>query len=63
MIRGQSFDKISNWLLVIVGVFLLVYQLNEYFTSHTHSENQLESQEIRNKQLIKLDANYDDHNH
>ena len=33
------------------------------FTSHTHSENQLGSQEVSNKQLIKLDTNYHDHNH
>jgi len=65
MIRGKFFDKISkfsNWTLVVAGVFLLVYQLNGYFTDHTHHhQNQLEPQESQNEQLIKLDNN--DHKH
>ena len=39
MLRGQFFDKISkfsNWGLVIAGTFLLIYQLNGYFTIHNH---------------------------
>ena len=39
MLRGQFFDKvskISNWGLIIAGVFLLIYQLNGYFTVHEH---------------------------
>ena len=47
MIRGKFFDKISrfsNWILVIAGIFLLVYQLNGYFTDHTHHhQNQLDT--------------------
>ena len=47
MIRGKFFDKISkfsNWILVVAGIFLLVYQLNGYFTNHTrHHQNQLDN--------------------
>jgi len=67
MIRGKFFDKISkfsNWILVVAGIFLLVYQLNGYFTNHTH-ENQLDPQELQNEQHIKLDTNDlpNDHDH
>jgi lysylphosphatidylglycerol synthetase-like protein (DUF2156 family) len=44
MIRGKFFDKISrfsNWILVVAGIFLLVYQLNGYYTENTHHQNQL----------------------
>jgi lysylphosphatidylglycerol synthetase-like protein (DUF2156 family) len=70
MIRGRFFDKISkfaNWILVVVGIFLLVYQLNGYFSNHTHhDQNQLGPQEPQNEELIKLDNNHkhdDDHKH
>ena len=67
MIRGKSFDrisKISNGILVAAGMILLVYQLNGYFTDHTHHhQNQLEPQELQNKQHIKLDTNSYDHSH
>ena len=71
MIRGKFFDKISrfsNWILVVAGIFLLVYQLNGYFTDHTHHhQNQLGPQESQNEQPIKLDNNNhnhdDDHSH
>jgi Ca2+/H+ antiporter len=56
MIRGKFFDKISkfsNWILVVAGVFLLVYQLHGYFTNHTH-QNQLDNKEYNHKH---------DHNH
>ena len=47
MIRGKFFDKISkfsNWILVAAGMILLVYQLNGYFTDHTHHhQNQLDT--------------------
>ena len=39
MLRGQFFDKVSkfsNWGLVVAGTFLLIYQLNSYFTIHDH---------------------------
>ena len=67
MIRGKFFDKISkfsNWILVVAGMSLLVYQLNGYFTDHTHHhQNQLEPQESQNEQLIKLDTNDHKHDH
>ena len=71
MIRGKFFDSISrfsNWILVVAGIFLLAYQLNGYFTDHTHHhQNQLGPQESQNEQLIKLDNNNhkhdDDHGH
>jgi len=60
MIRGQFFDKISkisNWILVVSGVFLLVYQLvsyqlNQYFDDHIYHYHQNE-----------LKKNDGDHNH
>ena len=36
LIRGKSFDKISklsNYGLIIAGIFLLIYQLNGFFTA------------------------------
>ena len=56
MIRGKFFDKISrfsNWILVVAGIFLLVFQLHGYFTNHTH-QNQLDNKEHNHKH---------DHNH
>lgn len=67
MIRGKSFDRISrisNWTLVVAGIFLLTYQLNGYFTDHTHHhQNHLEPQELKNEPHIKLDTNSYDHKH
>jgi hypothetical protein len=65
MIKGKSFDsisRISNWILVVAGIFLLTYQLNGYFTDHTH-QNYLELQELQNEQHIKLDTNSYDYKH
>ena len=63
--RGKYFEKISkfsNWMLVVVGILLLIYQLNGYFYNHSHShQNILGPQEFNNDSLIKLD-DYD-HNH
>jgi len=43
LLRGKYFDKISNGILVVAGIFLLVYQLNGYFTDHHehHPQNEL----------------------
>ena len=41
IIRGKIFNKISkisNWILIVLGMFLLVYKLNGYFTDHNHEE-------------------------
>ena len=65
MIRGKFFDRISkfsNGILVVAGIFLFVYQLNGYFTDHTH-HNQIEPQELKNEPHIKLDTNSYDHKH
>ena len=49
MIRGKFFDKVSklsNWGLIIAGIFLLIYQLNGYFTvdeQHYHIEPTVDS--------------------
>jgi ABC-type nickel/cobalt efflux system permease component RcnA len=65
--RLLSFDKISklsNLILVAVGIFLLAYQLNGYFTEQTHHhQNHLQPQELKNEQHIKLDTNSYEHNH
>ena len=56
MIRRESFKKISillNWGLIFLGMLLLIYQLNGYFTFEDHHNN-----EIHEKQM-KLD----EHNH
>ena len=42
IVRGKFFDKISqfsNWGLVVAGTFLLVVQLNGFFTDHDHHEH------------------------
>ena len=47
MVRGKFFDKISkfsNWGLIIAGIFLLIYQLNGFFTDHGH--HHIEPQKI-----------------
>ena len=39
LIRGKSFDKLSklsNYGLIIAGIFLLIYQLNGFFTEDEH---------------------------
>jgi len=53
IIRGKIFNKISkisNWILVVAGIFLLAYQLvsyqlNQYFDDHIyhHHQNELEN--------------------
>ena len=66
LLRGKSFDrvsKISNGILVVAGIVLLAYQLNGYFTDHTHHQQQLAPQELQNKPLIKLDNTDHEHSH
>ena len=45
LVRGEFFDRLSrlsNLGLIIAGLFLLVYQLNGYFTeNHHHDEPQM----------------------
>ena len=65
MIRGKLFDKISNWILVVAGIVLLVYQLNGYFTDHSHHQHkeipQQMPEETQGDQSIKSDTN--EHSH
>ncbi len=67
MVRGKSFDrisKISNWTLMVAGILLLAYQLNGYFTDHTHHHpNKIAPQESQTEQDIKLDTNDHDKKH
>ena len=56
MIRGESFKKISifsNWGLIVLGVLLLIYQLNGYFTFEGHHNNEIHENQLES----------DDHNH
>ena len=42
MVRGKFFDKISklsNWGLIIAGIFLLCFQLNGFFTDDNHNHD------------------------
>ena len=48
MLRGKFFDKISkfsNWGLVVAGTFLLIIQLNSFFTDHDHHHKDDEQSE------------------
>ena len=80
MIRGESFKKISifsNWGLIVLGVLLLIYQLNGYFTFEGHHnneihENQMESDNHNHHEELPLDSHdhdnnnnhsHDDHHH
>jgi len=57
MIKGELLDRItkfSNWILVVAGLFLLVFQLYCYSTNNKtpHHTNYIESEELHNKQHI-----------
>ena len=46
MLRGKFFDKISkfsNWGLILAGTFLLIFQLNSFFTDHDHHHDHEET--------------------
>ena len=56
IIRGELFKKISvllNWGLIVLGVLLLIYQLNGYFTFEDHHNNEIHENQME----------LDDHNH
>ena len=41
LIKGKSFDsisKVTNWILVVAGIGLLVFQLNGYFSDDVHHQ-------------------------
>jgi hypothetical protein len=48
MLRGKFFNqvsKISNWGLIIAGIFLFIFQLEGYFSNHSHEHNVPDSHE------------------
>ena len=56
MIRGESFKKISvllNWGLIFLGILLLNYQLNGYFTFEDYNNNKIHEKQMES----------DEHNH
>ena len=61
LIKGKFFDQISkfsNWTLMVAGILLLAYQLNGYFTDHSHHHPaQAVPQESQNEQVIQSDTN------
>jgi len=54
MIKAELFDRIAklcNWLLVIAGTFLLIFQLHGYFTDHSHHHSKyIEAEKLHNEQ-------------
>jgi len=49
MIRENSFKKISvllNWGLIVLGILLLIYQLNGYFTFEDHLNNEVHQNQM-----------------
>ena len=49
MIQKNSYEKISkllNWGLIVLGVLLLIYQLNGYFTSEEHHNNEIHEKKM-----------------
>ena len=68
LLRGKYFDrisKISNGLLIVAGIVLLIYQLNGYFTDHSHHQHKEIPQEMpeetQEDPVIKSDTN--EHSH
>ena len=56
LIRRESFKKISvllNWGLIFLGMLLLIYQLNGYFTFEENHNNQIHEKKMQ----------LDEHNH
>ena len=54
MIKTELFDRIakfSNWILVIAGTLLLIFQLHGYFTDNSHQHTKyIETEELHNEQ-------------
>ena len=69
LIKGKFFDQISkfsNWTLMVAGILLLAYQLNGYYTDHTHHHPaEAVPEEPQNEQVIQSDTNdhTNDHQH
>ena len=70
MLRGKFFNRISkssNWGLIIAGIFLLIYQLNGFFRSEDHhnDETHTNQMELENKNANekKVPSLEDEHDH
>jgi len=66
LIRRDTFDKISellNWGLIILGMLLLIYQLNGYFTFKDHNNHQIHENEIKLDDHNQNDNNHSDDEH
>ena len=66
MIRGESFKKISifsNWGLIVLGVLLLIYQLNGYFTFEGHHNNEIHENQIKLDDHNDKNHLHDEHHH
>ena len=66
IIEDNAISKISNWFLVIAGIYLLYFQLNGYFTDHHHedrpNENHKNINDDEHKHLDK-DKHNEEHHH
>ena len=56
----NTISKISNWLLIIAGIYLLSLQLNGYFTDHHHHEDKPNQ---NHKNINDEDKHLDKDNH
>ena len=77
MVRGKLFDKVSNWLLVLAGVLLLIYQLNGFFTdkgNHQHpvkepiehfelDHHEHSHDELPHQNVVKDSVEHHEHDH
>jgi len=67
MSRGELFDRIakfSNWALVVAGTFLLIFQLQGYFTDNSHLHTKyIESEELHNIKHNNVDEHVHPHTH
>ena len=66
MIRGESFKKISvllNWGLIVLGILLLIYQLNGYFTFEDHHNNEIHENQVELDNNEENNPHSHDHDH
>ena len=57
IVRGKLFDKVSNWLLVLAGVLLLIYQLNGFFTDKGNHQHPVK------EPIEHFELNHHEHSH
>ena len=70
MLRGESFNKISkisNWGLVVAGIYLFIFQLNSYFQEDSHNHHRInnhkEAHEHHQKESNKHSHGGEEHAH